>query len=243
LGFEGPTRNSMDSVADRDFVLDMLSAAAICAMHLSRLSEEIVIWSSSQFGFVKLSDKFTTGSSIMPQKRNADAAELVRAKPGRIIGALTSLLVVMKGLPLTYSKDMQEDKEPAFDAIDNLSLAIAASAGMVRDMQPNVERMRESAKSGFSTATDLADWLVQNLNMPFRDAHHVTGSLVALAEKKGCDLSELSLADMQKIEKRITRDVFRVLTVEASVASRKSFGGTAPANVAREARRWLKKLA
>jgi argininosuccinate lyase len=242
LGFDGPTRNSMDSVADRDFVLDILSAAAICAMHLSRLAEEIVIWSSSQFGFVKLSDKFTTGSSIMPQKRNADAAELVRAKPGRIIGALTALLVVMKGLPLTYSKDMQEDKEPAFDAIDNLSLAIAATAGMVRDMEPNAARMRESAKSGFSTATDLADWLVQNLGMPFRQAHHVTGSLVALAEKKKCDLPELSLADMQSVEKRIGKDVFRVLTVEASVASRKSLGGTAPASVAREARRWLKKL-
>ncbi len=242
LGFDRPTRNSMDSVADRDFVLDLLSAAAICATHLSRLAEEIVIWSSSQFGFIKLSDKFTTGSSIMPQKRNADAAELVRAKPGRIIGALTSLLIVMKGLPLTYSKDMQEDKEPAFDAIDNLSLALAATAGMIRDMEPNKDRMRESAKSGYSTATDLADWLVQNLNMPFRDAHHVTGSLVALAEKKKCDLAELSLADLQSIEKRISKDVFRVLTVEASVASRKSLGGTSPVNVAREARRWLKKL-
>lgn len=242
LGFREPMRNSMDSVADRDFVLDILSAAAICAMHLSRLAEEIVIWSSSQFGFVKLSDKFTTGSSIMPQKRNADAAELVRAKPGRIIGALNALLIVMKGLPLTYSKDMQEDKEPAFDAVDNLSLALAATAGMVRDMQPNAERMRESAKSGFSTATDLADWLVQNLNMPFRDAHHVTGSLVALAEKKKCDLPDLSLADMQGVEKRISKDVFRVLTVEASTASRKSHGGTAPANVTREAKRWLKKL-
>jgi argininosuccinate lyase len=242
LGFDGPTRNSMDSVADRDFVLDILSAAAICAMHLSRLAEEIVIWSSSQFGFVKLSDKFTTGSSIMPQKRNADAAELVRAKPGRILGALTSLLVVMKGLPLTYSKDMQEDKQPAFDAIDNLSLAIAASAGMVRDMEPDMARMRESAKSGHSTATDLADWLVQNLNMPFREAHHVTGSLVALAEKKKCDLLELSLSEMRSVERRISKDIFRVLTVEASVASRKSLGGTAPANVAREARRWLKKL-
>ncbi|MGB9141066.1 MAG: argininosuccinate lyase, partial [Aestuariivirga sp.] len=242
LGFDRPMRNSLDAVADRDFVLELLSAAAICATHLSRLAEEIVIWSTTQFGFVKLSDKFTTGSSIMPQKRNADAAELVRAKPGRILGALTSLLVVMKGLPLTYSKDMQEDKEPAFDAIDNLSLAIAATAGMVRDMEPNKDRMRESAKSGFSTATDLADWLVRTLKMPFREAHHVAGSLVALAEKQGCDLPELALADMQKIEPRMGKDVYKVLTVEASVASRTSFGGTAASNVTRESRRWLKLL-
>ncbi len=242
LGFDRPMRNSLDAVADRDFVLELLSATAICATHLSRLAEEIVIWSTTQFRFVKLSDKFTTGSSIMPQKRNADAAELVRAKPGRILGALTSLLVVMKGLPLTYSKDMQEDKEPAFDAIDNLSLAIAAMAGMVRDLVPNADVMREAAASGFSTATDLADWLVRTLKMPFREAHHVAGSLVALAEKQGCDLPELKLEDMQRIEKRITRDVYKVLTVEASVASRTSFGGTAPANVAREAKRWLKLL-
>jgi argininosuccinate lyase len=242
LGFDRPMRNSLDAVADRDFVLELLSAAAICATHLSRLAEEIVIWSTTQFRFVKLSDKFTTGSSIMPQKRNADAAELVRAKPGRILGALTSLLVIMKGLPLTYSKDMQEDKEPAFDAIDNLSLAIAATAGMVRDLVPNAEVMRLAAASGFSTATDLADWLVRTLKMPFREAHHVAGSLVALAEKQGCDLPELKLEDMQRIEKRITRDVYKVLTVEASVASRTSFGGTAPANVTREARRWLKLL-
>jgi len=242
LGFYRPMRNSLDAVADRDFVLELLSAAAICATHLSRLAEEIVIWSTTQFRFVKLSDKFTTGSSIMPQKRNADAAELVRAKPGRILGALTSLLVIMKGLPLTYSKDMQEDKEPAFDAIDNLSLAIAAMAGMVRDLEPNADVMRLAAASGFSTATDLADWLVRTLKMPFREAHHVAGSLVALAEKQGCDLPELKLEDMQRIEKRITRDVYKVLTVEASVASRTSFGGTAPANVAREAKRWLKLL-
>ena len=242
LGFDRPMRNSLDAVADRDFVLELLSAAAICATHLSRLAEEIVIWSTTQFRFVKLSDKFTTGSSIMPQKRNADAAELVRAKPGRILGALTSLLVIMKGLPLTYSKDMQEDKEPAFDAIDNLSLAIAAMAGMVRDLEPNADVMRLAAASGFSTATDLADWLVRTLKMPFREAHHVAGSLVALAEKQGCDLPELKLEDMQRIEKRITRDVYKVLTVEASVASRTSFGGTAPANVAREAKRWLKLL-
>jgi argininosuccinate lyase len=242
LGFDRPMRNSLDAVADRDFVLELLSAAAICATHLSRLAEEIVIWSTTQFRFVKLSDKFTTGSSIMPQKRNADAAELVRAKPGRILGALTSLLVVMKGLPLTYSKDMQEDKEPAFDAIDNLSLAIAATAGMVRDLVPNADVMRLAAASGFSTATDLADWLVRALKMPFREAHHVAGALVALAEKQGFELPDLKLEDMQKIEKRITNDVYKVLTVEASVASRTSFGGTAPANVAREAKRWLKLL-
>jgi argininosuccinate lyase len=242
LGFDRPMRNSLDAVADRDFVLELLSAAAICATHLSRLAEEIVIWSTTQFGFVKLSDKFTTGSSIMPQKRNADAAELVRAKPGRILGALTSLLVIMKGLPLTYSKDMQEDKEPAFDAIDNLSLAIAATAGMVRDMAPNAGVMRKAAASGFSTATDLADWLVRTLKMPFREAHHVAGALVALAEKQGCDLPELKLADMQKVEPGITKDVYKVLTVEASVASRTSFGGTAASNVTRESRRWLKLL-
>jgi argininosuccinate lyase len=237
-----PTRNSLDSVADRDFVLETLAAAAICATHLSRFAEEVVIWSTSQFRFVKLSDKFTTGSSIMPQKRNPDAAELVRAKPGRILGALISLLTVMKGLPLTYSKDMQEDKEPAFDAFDSLSLAIAATAGMVRDLEPDKASMRKAAASGFSTATDLADWLVRALKMPFRDAHHVTGALVALAERKGVDLPDLSLADMQRIERRITKDVYGVLSVEASVASRNSFGGTAPANVRREAQRWLKLL-
>ena len=242
LGFDRPTRNSLDTVADRDFVLETLSACAISAIHLSRLAEEIVIWSTSQFRFVKLSDKFTTGSSIMPQKRNPDAAELVRAKPGRIIGALTALLTVMKGLPLTYSKDMQEDKEPAFDAFDNLSLAIAAMTGMVKDMVPNEAEMRKSAASGFSTATDLADWLVRTLKMPFREAHHVTGSLVALAETEGCDLPELSLPLMHTIESRITKDVFKVLTVESSVASRTSFGGTAPKNVRREAQRWLKLL-
>ena len=242
LGFDRPTRNSLDTTADRDFVLETLSACAICAIHLSRLAEEIVIWSTSQFRFVKLSDKFTTGSSIMPQKRNPDAAELVRAKPGRIIGALVSLLTVMKGLPLTYSKDMQEDKEPAFDAFDNMSLAIAATAGMVRDMVPNADEMRKAAATGFSTATDLADWLVRTLKMPFREAHHVTGSLVAMAEKKGVDLPELPLDAMQKVEPRITKDVYKVLTVENSVASRESFGGTSPKNVKREAKRWLKLL-
>jgi argininosuccinate lyase len=242
LGFRGPTRNSLDSVADRDFVLEVLAAASICAMHLSRLAEEIVIWSTTQFRFVKLSDRFTTGSSIMPQKRNPDAAELVRAKPGRIIGAFIALLTVMKGLPLTYSKDMQEDKEPAFDAFDNLSLAIAATAGMVRDMRPDMDVMQAAASAGFSTATDLADWLVRTLKIPFREAHHITGSLVALAEKKGVDLPGLSLEDLRSVEPRITAGVFKVLTVEASVSSRKSFGGTAPANVRREAQRWLKNL-
>ena len=242
LGFDRPTRNSLDTTADRDFVLETLSACAICAIHLSRLAEEIVIWSTSQFRFVKLSDKFTTGSSIMPQKRNPDAAELVRAKPGRIIGALVSLLTVMKGLPLTYSKDMQEDKEPAFDAFDNMSLAIAATAGMVRDMVPNADEMRKAAATGFSTATDLADWLVRTLKIPFREAHHVTGSLVAMAEKKSVDLPGLPLDAMQKVEPRITKDVYKVLTVENSVASRESFGGTSPKNVKREAKRWLKLL-
>ena len=242
LGFDRPTRNSLDTVADRDFVLETLSACAICSMHLSRLAEEIVIWSTSQFRFVTLSDSFTTGSSIMPQKRNPDAAELVRAKPGRIIGALISLLTVMKGLPLTYSKDMQEDKEPAFDAFDNMSLAIAATTGMVRDMVPNADVMRKAAAAGFSTATDLADWLVRTLKMPFREAHHVTGSLVALAERTGVDLPELPLEAMRTVGPRITREVYKVLTVESSVASRTSFGGTAPRNVKREARRWLKLL-
>ena len=242
LGFDRPTRNSLDTVADRDFVLETLSACAICAIHLSRLAEEIVIWSTSQFRFVKLSDKFTTGSSIMPQKRNPDAAELMRAKPGRIIGALLALLTVMKGLPLTYSKDMQEDKEPAFDAFDNLSLSLAAATGMVNDMVPNEAEMRKAAASGFSTATDLADWLVRTLKMPFREAHHVTGSLVALAETEGCDLPELPLALMHRVEPRITKEVYKVLSVENSVASRVSFGGTAPKNVRREARRWRKLL-
>jgi argininosuccinate lyase len=240
LGFTGPTRNSMDSVSARDYVLEVLSACTISSIHLSRLAEEIVIWCSAQFRFVKLSDKFTTGSSIMPQKRNPDAAELIRAKPGRILGAFTSLAMVMKGLPLTYSKDMQEDKELTFDALDNFALAIAAMAGMVRDMEPNIEVLKEAANSAYSTATDLADWLVQTLKMPFREAHHVTGRVVALAEKKSCTLSELLLEDLQAIHGGITKDVFKRLTVEASVASRMSFGGTAPSNVRREARRWLR---
>jgi argininosuccinate lyase len=242
LGFDGPMRNSLDAVSDRDFALETLAAAAIAAMHLSRFAEEIVIWSTPQFGFVKLSDRFTTGSSIMPQKRNPDAAELVRGKPGRIVAALLGLLVVMKGLPLAYCKDMQEDKEPLFDALDNLSLALAAVTGMVEDMAPDEAAMRRAAAAGYSTATDLADWLVRVLGKPFREAHHATGAIVALAEKKGVELSRLPLADMQAIEPAITADVFEVLTVEASVASRRSLGGTAPSNVRREARRWLKRL-
>jgi argininosuccinate lyase len=242
LGFDHAMRNSLDAVSDRDFILETLAAATICATHLSRLAEEIVLWCLAQFRFVTLTDKFTTGSSIMPQKRNPDAAELIRAKAGRILGAFTALTVVMKGLPLAYSKDMQEDKEPAFDALENLSLAIAAMTGMVVDMEPNKEAMRAAAAQGFSTATDLADWLVRELGLPFRDAHHVTGSLVALAEKKGMGLIELSLADMQSIEAKITKDIHKVLTVEASAAARTSFGGTAPKNVKRQARRWLQSL-
>jgi len=242
LGFAGPTRNSMDSVASRDFALEVLAACSICAINLSRLAEEIVIWSSAQFNFVKLSDKFTTGSSIMPQKRNPDAAELIRAKPGRILGAFTALSVVMKGLPLTYSKDMQEDKEQVFDALENMELALAAMAGMVRDMKPNHAAMKAAASTGFSTATDLADWLVQKLKMPFREAHHVSGRIVALAEKKNVLLSQLSLAELQSVHGAIDASVFKVLSVEASVKSRISFGGTAPSNVKREAKRWLKIL-
>ena len=242
LGAAAPTRNSLDSVADRDFVLETLAAASICAMHLSRFAEELVIWSTPQFGFVRLSDRFTTGSSIMPQKKNPDAAELIRAKPGRILGAFASLLVVMKGLPLAYSKDMQEDKEPAFDALDALSLAIAAMTGMATDMEPVTDKLAAAAGAGYSTATDLADWLVRVLEMPFRDAHHVTGTLVAIAEKRGVGLDELSLEEMQGVEQRITGDVYKVRTPQASAASRQSFGGTAPANVRREARRWLKSL-
>lgn len=231
LKFRSPTANSLDSVSARDFALEFLSVAAICATHVSRLAEEIVIWSSAQFDFVSLSDKFTTGSSIMPQKRNPDAAELCRAKAGRIIGALTGLLVVMKGLPLAYSKDMQEDKEATFDAANAFSLIIAAMTGMVDDMTVNEQPMKAATTSGFITATDLADWLVRVLDMPFRQAHHVTGSLVALAEGKGCDLDGLTLDDMQTVEPKITGDVFTVLAVENSVASRTSYGGTAPEQV------------
>jgi len=239
LGFDRPTANSLDSVSDRDFVLEALSVASICAMHLSRFAEEIVIWTTPQFGLVALSDKFTTGSSIMPQKRNPDAAELVRAKSGRIIGALTSLLIVMKGLPLTYAKDMQEDKEGTFDAVSSLSLCLAAMSGMVRDLTPDRKAMKKAAGSGYATATDLADWLVRSLKMPFRNAHHVTGKIVGLASAKNIGLEKLSLAEMQSVEPKITADVLRFLGIEKSVRSRTSFGGTAPSNVKREARRWL----
>ena len=242
LGFDGPTRNSLDSVASRDYAIEFLSACAICATHLSRLAEEFVIWTNPYFAFVRLSDAYTTGSSIMPQKRNPDAAELVRAKPGRITGSLVGLLTVMKGLPLTYGKDMQEDKEGIFDAAASLSLALAATAGMVRDMQPDAERLRAAAGAGFSTATDLADWLVRELKLPFRDAHHVTGRLVALAEKSGVDLPALTLEQMQSVEPRLHAGVFDVLSVEASVRSRTSYGGTAPDNVAAMAREWQGRL-
>ncbi|MGR3814093.1 MAG: argininosuccinate lyase [Cognatishimia activa] len=243
LGFDRPAANSLDAVADRDFALEFLGAASICAMHLSRLSEELVIWSSAQFRFVTLSDRFSTGSSIMPQKKNPDAAELIRAKVGRIFGANTGLMMVMKGLPLTYSKDMQEDKEQVFDAADNLMLALAAMEGMVKDMTGNRESLAAAAGSGFSTATDLADWCVRALNMPFRDAHHVTGSLVAMAESRGCDLPDLTLEDMQSVHGDITDDVFSVLTVENSVASRTSYGGTAPSQVRSQIARWKDILA
>jgi argininosuccinate lyase len=231
LGFDRPTANSLDAVSDRDFALDYLATAAICAVHLSRFAEEIVVWCSDAFRFIRLSDAFTTGSSIMPQKKNPDAAELVRAKTGRVVGALNGLMIVMKGLPLAYSKDMQEDKEPVFETDDTLALSIAAMAGMVRDMTPNAEAMRQATERGFITATDLADWLVRVPGLPFRQAHHVTGRIVRLAEERGCRLSELNLADMQAIEARITPAIFDVLTVDASVASRTSFGGTAPDNV------------
>ncbi|MBO6633216.1 argininosuccinate lyase [Parvibaculum sp.] len=242
LDFDAPTRNSLDSVSDRDFVLETLAAASIAATHLTRLAEEIVIWSTPGFDFIKLPDSFTTGSSIMPQKRNPDAAELVRAKAGRVIGALTSLLVVMKGLPLAYSKDMQEDKEAAFDALDALSLSLAAMTGMVKTLTVNEKAMRGAASRGFSTATDLADWLVRSLNLPFRQAHHVTGSLVAMAERKGCDLDGLSLDDMREVEPGITDEVYSVLGVDNSVASRTSYGGTAPGNVRDAASRWRDRL-
>jgi len=242
LNFHKPAANSLDAVSDRDFVLETLGAAAITAMHLSRLAEEIVLWATPQFGFIQLSDKFTTGSSIMPQKRNPDAAELTRAKTGRIAGAFQSLLMVMKGLPLAYSKDMQEDKEVAFDALDSLALAIAAMAGMVDDLEPMPDAMRAAADQGYSTATDLADWLVRVLKLPFREAHHVTGRIVAEAESQGLALERLPLDAMQAVEPGITNDVFSVLSPEKSVSSRKSYGGTAPQNVRKMARSWLKRL-
>ncbi len=242
LGFDRPMANSLDGVSDRDFALETLSSATICAIHMSRLAEEIVIWMTPQFGFVKLSDKFTTGSSIMPQKRNPDAAELSRAKVGRIAGAFQGLAMVMKGLPLAYSKDMQEDKETTFDALASLKLVVAAMSGMVADLEPQVDAMRAAAGRGYSTATDLADWLVRELKMPFRDAHHVTGSIVKAAETKGVELPALSLEEMQRVEPRITKAVFSVLSVENSVKSRTSYGGTAPQNVTKMARQWLKRL-
>ena len=242
LGFARPMANSLDAVSDRDFVLETLSTAAICAIHLSRFAEEIVLWCSPLSGLIKLSDKFTTGSSMMPQKRNPDAAELVRAKTGRIVGALNALLMVMKGLPLAYQKDMQEDKHGAIDALGALSLCIAAMTGMVGDMTPSEARMKEAAGAGYATATDLADWLVRTLKMPFREAHHITGRIVAAAEKAGVALEKMPLAGMQAVEPRITKEVYAVLSVERSVASRGSFGGTAPKNVRAQAKRWLKKL-
>ncbi len=242
LGFDRPTANSLDSVSARDFALEALAAAAIAASHLSRLAEEIVLWTSPHFGFARLSDAFSTGSSIMPQKRNPDAAELVRAKVGRLAGAFQSLLIVMKGLPLAYSKDMQEDKAPTFAAFDDLELALAAMSGMIRDLAVDARAMRAAAERGFSTATDLADWLVRALGVPFREAHHITGRVVAIAEAKGLSLSDLPLVDFQSLEPRITADVFKILTIDASVASRTSFGGAAPANVREQVERARNRL-
>ncbi|WP_406735911.1 argininosuccinate lyase [Thioclava sp. GXIMD4215] len=238
LDFDRPMANSLDAVSDRDFALEFLSASSICAVHMSRLAEELVIWSSAQFRFVAMSDKWSTGSSIMPQKRNPDAAELIRAKIGRILGATVALFTVMKGLPLAYSKDMQEDKEQVFDAADNLMLALAAMSGMIADLTVNTEKLEAAASSGFSTATDLADWLVREAGLPFRDAHHVTGTLVAMAEDKGCDLPDLTLADMQSVNAAITDEIFTVLGVHNSVASRMSYGGTAPSQVRAQIARW-----
>ena len=243
LGFDRPTANSLDSVADRDFALEALAAASICAVHLSRLAEEIVIWMTPQFGFIKLSDAFTTGSSIMPQKKNPDAAELVRAKVGRMLGSFTQLTVVMKGLPLTYSKDMQEDKVPTFEAFDALELSLLAMAGMVADLEPDRARMAAAAGAGYSTATDLADWLVRELGLPFRDAHHITGAAVKRAEQLGVDLVNLPLAELQALDKSITAGVYDVLTPQASVASRRSYGGTAPDRVREQIKRWKDNLA
>ncbi|MCO6364206.1 argininosuccinate lyase [Paracoccus sp. 08] len=243
LYFDRPMANSLDAVSDRDFALEFLAASSICAVHMSRLAEEMVIWSSAQFRFVSMSDKWSTGSSIMPQKRNPDAAELIRAKIGRILGATVALFTVMKGLPLAYSKDMQEDKEQVFDAADTLMLALAAMTGMLSDLTANRDRLEAAAGAGFSTATDLADWLVRELGLPFRDAHHVTGSLVALAEQGGVDLPDLTLAQMQSVHGQITDDVFNVLGVHNSVASRQSYGGTAPAQVRAQIARWKEKLA
>ena len=242
LGFDRPAANSLDAVSDRDFALEFLSAAAICGMHLSRLAEELILWCSAQFGFARLSDRFTTGSSIMPQKRNPDAAELVRGKTGRVLGAFVALATTLKGLPLAYAKDMQEDKEPVFDGLDALKLGLAAMTGMVEDLEPDTAAMAEAAGRGHATATDLADWLVRALGLPFREAHHLTGRIVALAESKGCTLAGLSLADLKALDPRLTKAVFSVLGTESSVKSRTSYGGTAPANVRGQAKRWIKRL-
>ena len=242
LGFERPMANSLDGVSDRDFALEAVSAASICMVHLSRIAEEIVLWTTPQFGFVALSDAFTTGSSIMPQKRNPDAAELVRGKTGRVLGALTSLTMTMKGLPLAYGKDMQEDKEPTFEAFDALELSLKAMAGMVADMQPNSQRMAEAAGAGFSTATDLADWLVRKLDLPFREAHHVAGAAVKRAETLGVDLDGLPAEEFARLEPRITADVYEVLTAKASAASRSSYGGTAPDQVRARIAQWKERL-
>jgi argininosuccinate lyase len=242
LGFARASANSLDAVSDRDFALESLAAASIAATHLSRLAEEIVMWTSPQFGFARLSDRYTTGSSIMPQKRNPDAAELVRGKTGRITGAFLALLMVMKGLPLAYAKDMQEDKEPVFDALASLKLGLAAMTGMVGDLEPDAEAMKTAAGSGHATATDLADWLVREAGLPFREAHHVTGRIVALADEKGCGLANLTLKDLKSVDPRLTQDAFSVLDVEKSVKSRRSYGGTAPGNVRREAKKWIKRL-
>jgi len=242
LGFDRPTANSLDSVADRDYVAEVLSVAAISAMHLSRLAEEIVLWTTPLFGFAALSDRFSTGSSIMPQKRNPDAAELIRGKTGRILGALNGLLMVMKGLPLAYSKDLQEDKEGTFDALHSLSLSLAAMTGMIEDLRFDLKKMKAAAGLGYATATDLADWLVRTLKLPFREAHHVTGRIVALGAAQNKSLEKLSLEELRTVEPRITEDVFLVLGVENSVKSRTSFGGTAPKNVRAQAKSWLRRL-
>lgn len=237
LGFDRPMANSLDGVSDRDFALEYMSSAAITSVHLSRLAEELVIWTSAQFRFVRLPDGYSTGSSIMPQKRNPDAAELIRAKAGRVIGDLNALLIVMKGLPLAYSKDMQDDKEPVFEVADTLDLSLLAMTGMIEELTANVDRLRAAAGAGFTTATDIADWCVRALNMPFRDAHHVAGSIVKMAEQRNVGLEDLSLADLQTIEARITPEAMQVLSVDYSVASRTSYGGTAPANVAEQVAR------
>jgi argininosuccinate lyase len=242
LGFDKPTNNSLDAVSDRDFVMETLAAASITAIHLSRLAEEMVIWCSAPFGFILLSDAFSSGSSIMPQKRNPDAAELVRAKSGRVVGALNAILMLMKGLPLAYQKDMQEDKPIAMEALSALSLSIAVMTGMVNDLTPNKAKMKKAASGGFSTATDLADWCVQNLNIPFRESHHIAAKAVGLAVKLKKDLPQLTLSEFQTIDARITDDVYRVLGVENSVKSRVSYGGTAPQNVRKQAKAWLKLL-